>query len=179
MSELSVERTTVGNEGRGLGDVTDELVLGSLELVGGVDPSDLVISERVDKLVGLVHLSLGLHGLVHKGVLGSHLGIELSLKISLKLVDLVKLGLSSGKFLFCLSELNSSNFEESKLRLHNLGGLVIIGHSAGPGAETGQSGGGLLGDFTFEELNTLRGLKSQVRFEELNCLFVNEILIVF
>jgi len=56
---------------------------------------------------------------------------------------------------------------------------VIIGHSAGPGAETGQSGGGLLGDFTFEELNTLGGLKSQVRFEELNGLFVNEILIVF
>ena len=79
VSELSVERSTVRDEGRGLCDVTDKLLLGLLELVGGLDPSDLVVSERVDQLVSLVHLSLGLHGLLHKSIHLGGLGVELSL----------------------------------------------------------------------------------------------------
>jgi hypothetical protein len=72
-SEFSIEGTAVGNEGTGFSDVTDESLLSGFELVGCLNPSDLVVGKRVDKLVCLVHL---------------YLRVELSLQFSLKTVDL-------------------------------------------------------------------------------------------
>jgi hypothetical protein len=158
LSEFSVEGTTVGDEGAGLGNVTNKALLGSLELVGGLDPSDLVVSERVDKLVGLVHLSLGLQGLVHEGITSSDLRIELSLKFGLKTIDLSEFSLSGSQFLFGFSELSGTDLEEPKLGLHNLGGLVIIRHGTSPCAETFEGSRGLLGDGTGEEVFTLGSL---------------------
>ena len=87
-SEFSIEGTAVGNEGTGFSDVTDESLLSGFELVGCLNPSDLVVGKRVDKLVCLVHLSLRLQSFVHESVTGTDLRVELSLQFSHKTVDL-------------------------------------------------------------------------------------------
>jgi hypothetical protein len=91
VTEFSVERTAVRDESAGLGNVTNKTHLGGLELVGVLNPTHLVVGKRVDKLVGLVHLPLGLLGLFLKGVLRSHLGVELLAESSLKGINLSEL----------------------------------------------------------------------------------------
>jgi len=87
-SEFSIEGTAVGDEGTGFSDITDESLLSGFELVGCLNPTDLVVGKRVDELVGLVHLSLRLHSFVHESVTGSNLRVELSLQFSLETIDL-------------------------------------------------------------------------------------------
>jgi len=43
-SEFCVERTAVAYEGAGLGDVTNKALLGCLEFIGCLNPTNLVIS---------------------------------------------------------------------------------------------------------------------------------------
>ena len=47
-SELSVKGTARADESASFSDVTNEALLGDFEFIGTVDPSDFVISERVD-----------------------------------------------------------------------------------------------------------------------------------
>jgi hypothetical protein len=47
-SELSVEGTAIADESASFSDVTNEALLGGFEFIGTVDPSDFVISERVN-----------------------------------------------------------------------------------------------------------------------------------
>jgi hypothetical protein len=95
-SEFGVERTAVADEGTCLSYITNKALLGCLKFIGCLNPTNLVISKRVNKLIGLVHLPLCLHSFFHKSIFGSNLCIELSLKFSLKSVDLIEFSFCSG-----------------------------------------------------------------------------------
>jgi len=149
---VGVEGTTVGNEGAGLGDITDKLHLGGLELISREHPSDLVVLEGVDKSVSLIHLLFSLGGLISKFLLLSNLTVITSSELSLDSVDFVELTLSFSKFGLSLLEGDSFDLKHMKLGLHDLGLLVIVGHSAGPSTETPKRVRGVLGDLGIEKL---------------------------
>lgn len=85
-----------------------------------MDPARLVVGQRVDKLVGLVHLALGLLCLLLQGVLTRHLRVELLAEGCL--VRIYFSELVGGRFQlgFGFLELNSTFLEEQELGLHNL-----------------------------------------------------------
>jgi hypothetical protein len=75
-SELRVEWTTVRDEGASFGNITGKSLLQGFEFFSTSLPSNLVVLKRVDKSVGLVHLSSGLVSLLLKSFLISHLCVE-------------------------------------------------------------------------------------------------------
>lgn len=89
VSIFRVEWSTIRYESAGFGNISNKLELKTLVLVSVLDPSFLVILERVNKSVSLVHLPSGLHGLVLKGLLGRHLVIELLSKLFLDGIALI------------------------------------------------------------------------------------------
>lgn len=119
-SELAVERSTVGHEGAGFSHITHEACLEGLELVGVGNPSLLVVLERVDETVGLVHLLPCLGRALLQSVLLRHLVVELLLKHSLEVLGLLELGFGGSKVGLGLLETGSLDLEKSQLRLHDL-----------------------------------------------------------
>ena len=89
--EVGVEGSAIGDEGAGLGNITDELSLGLLELVSRSHPSDFVVSKGVDEPVGLVHLLASLGGSVSKLLFLCNFTVITRSKLSFDSVDLVKL----------------------------------------------------------------------------------------
>lgn len=84
--------------------------------------------------------------MISKLLLLSNLTIITSSEFSLDSVDFVELALCFGKFGLSLLEGNSFDFEQVELGLHNLGLLVVVGHSAGPSTQTPKSVRRVLGN---------------------------------
>ena len=150
LTEVGIEGTAVGDKGAGFSDITDQLHLGSLETISGFHPSDLVVLERVDQPVGLVHLLASLGGGVSQFLLLGHLTIVASTKLSLDSVDFVELCLGLSKLGLGLGERDRLYFKHVKLGLYNLGLLVVVAHGASPSTQTPKSGRCLFGDLRIE-----------------------------
>jgi len=106
-SEFSIERSTVRHESRSLGNITSKSNLLTGELGRSFSPCNLVISKRINKLGGLVHLSLklvsiSLHLVLNSLLLGVH-----SIESSLLLDDSIEFNHSSLKLVFSNSEFTS------------------------------------------------------------------------
>lgn len=119
-TEGGVEGTTVGDKSAGLGNITDELRLGSLELVSGGEPSDLVILEGVNQSVGLVHLLASLGRLIGKPLLLRDFSVVSGSELGLNSVDLIELGLGGRELFLSLLKLSGLLLKHLELGLHNL-----------------------------------------------------------
>lgn len=139
-SEVGIEWSTVRDESTSLGTISYQSLLEGLELVGILDPSGLVVGQRVDQSVGLVHFLTSLHGVLLEGVLLTH-GVVVSLLQSLfQSSDFSELTLGSGKVGLSLLKLTLFDLKELELWLHDFRSLVVITHGSSPIAKTTQSG---------------------------------------
>lgn len=84
---VRVEGTTVRDESASFCNITDKFLFLGGELVVVLNPTDLVILERVNKSVSLVHLLSGLLGSFEQCLLLLHLDVELLTKSLLKGLD--------------------------------------------------------------------------------------------
>jgi len=175
---MTVERTTVGNEGASFGNITNKLHLGSLELVSRFHPSDLVVLQRVDKSVSLVHLLASLGSGISELLLLSNFTIVTSSELGLHGVDLVELCFGFSKLRLGLLEGDRFDFEHVELGLHNLGLLMIVGHGGGPSTETPKGTGCNFSDLRIEEKCAFRGRELKVGFKKLNGLLIDLIFLV-
>ena len=120
LSELSVERSTVGNKGACLGNVSSEPLLGARELLLLLFPSDLVVFEGIDESVGLVHLLSGSAGVILELLLLGNLLFVLFSQLGFVGIDLIELFLSNLELSSSLLESGSLEVEHLHLGLHNL-----------------------------------------------------------
>ena len=177
-SELVVEGTAIGDESASFGYITNQLGLCFHELLAVLNPTDLVLLERSNQTIGLVHLLASLSCLIGQLLLLGNFRVEFSLEFCLQLVDSVEFFLGSLQLGTRLLKRNGLLVQKNKLGLHNLGLLVIVAHSGGPSAETPERSRGGLGNFGVEKEFTILRLEGEIGLKQLNGLFVDQILLV-
>jgi hypothetical protein len=111
--------------------------------------------------------------LLLEGSLSSHGLIELLAETSFEGIDLIELSRGCGKLSLSFLELDGTLLKHDKLGLHNLGLLMVVGHSSSPCAETFESLGGVGSDLGGEEVLAIGGLAGKVGFEKLDSLLRN------
>lgn len=162
VSEFRVEWSAIRHKSACLGNISNKSEFKTLVLVGVLDPSFFVVLEGVNKSVGLVHLSSGLHGLVLEGLLSRHLVVELLSKGFLDSVTLVQLFLGVLQVSLGFLELSGFDFKLLKLWLHNLGLLMVVTHSSSPNTHTLKGTRGGFSDVWGESLVSISLLELKI-----------------